>query len=308
MVNDQQWADARERFMAQRSGTTDGDPNIQLLAAALVHVPAILDTVNALHSAWAEGSLEHWARTTPVAQYAYDYAGTALNVAVDGLTGIYALVVLGEALPTFSVLTLARQANEGSLRSRWILGDLTADGLVRRGFAAAWEEAHSQRTHTLNAIDYGLIASEEESASRQKVSDRIVKLTSEGRAHRLLKRNSKGAWVPDLQLPSMTDLFKNMVGAHTGPKGNHDMRWMYSLLSGVAHGRTWAAMAGSVANVLEEYIAYTDNGIASTGNVNARTDPNTLTIALAVQVGLFNTIEAIGDVQSGRDLPGPSRG
>lgn len=305
MVDARRWAEARERFMAQRSGSTDGDQNMELLTAALVHVPAVVDTVNALHGAWAEGTLEHWARTTPVAQYAYDYSGTALNVAVDGLTGIYALVVLGQALPTFSVLTLARQVNEGSLRARWILGDLTADGLVRRGFAAAWEEAHFQRGHTHNAIAYGLIAADQEASSRQKMSDRSVQLVMEGRSHRLLRKSRNGDWAPVVPLPTMTDLFRSMDGAHTGPKGNHDMRWMYSLLSGVAHGRTWAAMSGSVTKVLEEYIAYTDGGIASTGNVNARTDPDTLMISLAVQVGLYNTIEAIGNVQRGRLLPAP---
>lgn len=90
MVNDEQWNAAREQFLSLRSGTTDGDPNMQLLAAALVHVPAVLNTMNTMHGQWAEGTLEHWARTTSVAQYAYDYAGTALNVAVDRLSGIYA--------------------------------------------------------------------------------------------------------------------------------------------------------------------------------------------------------------------------
>lgn len=209
MVNGGDWAAAREKFMAQRTGTTEHDPNMELLFSAIIHVPAVMETANGLNGGWMPGTLEHWARNTPVAKYAFDYAGQALNVATDGLTGIYAMIALAHAMPNFSLLTLARQVSESALRSRWLLDDLTPNGLVTRGYAVAWQEAFTQRTYTHQAIDYGLLSAKDEPAARQKVSDRFAELATEGRAHRLLKRMG-GHEQPALMMPVMTELFRDI--------------------------------------------------------------------------------------------------
>lgn len=305
MVDSSDWTAARDRFMAQRTGTTHDDPNMELLLSAIIHIPAVMETANGLNGGWTPGTLEHWARNTPVAKYAFDYAGQALNVATDGLTGIYAEIVLALAMPNFALLTLARQVSESALRARWLLDDLTPNGLVTRGYAVAWQEAATQRTFTHQAIDYGLITSKDEPAARQKVSDRSAELTVDGRAHRLLKRKD-GKELPIVTMPVMTELFRDIRNGPVGPSGNQDMRWLYSLLSGVAHGRTWAAIHASIPTIVQEYLNYTDDGIKPSGTVLARSDPSTMNIVLAIQVGLLNTLDAIGCFQRARQLTAPA--
>lgn len=306
-VTHEQWAQARAKFLSLSTGATDAsDPNMALLVHAMAKIPDTVEAVNRLGGGWEPGSLEHWARNTPVAKYAFDYAGMALNVATDGLTALYAEIVLAEVLPAYALLTLARQVNEGALRARWLLGDLSINGLVTRGFAAAWQEHKTQATYARQLIEYGLVREEQVPARRQTVSDRYTELVNEGRAHRLLQTSKRRKQLePKVPIPHMSELFASVAGP-PGPKGSRDMRWMYSLLSGVAHGRGWAAVSASNSAILREYVNYSDEGnVTQSGVVLAKADPNSMHIMLAIQVGLTNTLDVIVKMREARQLPAP---
>lgn len=300
------WNDARAVFGRLATGTTADDPNGWMLAKAMVHIPALVAAINDRSGSWSPGGLEHWGRGTPVVRYAFDHATMALSAAADGLTGMYAMVVVGAALPSHAVITLARQVCEGALRARWILGDLSVEQLTARGYAAAVEDLCQQAKFVDAALAYGLMGADDAKSERRKNAEARARLISEGRAHDLIHRpRSANDLRPRVKVPSKSALFQDVPGP-IGPAGDRDLRWMYALMSGAAHGLSWAVIAGSLASVVREYLNYTDDGtVTPSGVVVTRTDPNTLLIALCAMTAVISGLDALDKFNTARDTPCP---
>lgn len=306
-ITQDQWDAARQQFSALSTETTEPGPSMDLLTKALVYIPGVMDRVRALADGWVPGSLEHWARLTPVAVHAFDYAAVALNVAADGLGAVYGQIVVASSLPAHAMFTLARQAAEAALRARWLLGDLSPEQLITRGFAAAFEDFKATQKFVDESIAYGLMTPQQGRDERHRLSERRSHLMEEGRAHGLIHRPKQPTDLrPRVTVPDVKKLFEDAVGPR-GPMGNTDMRWMYSLMSGVAHGRAWATMSTTATSVVREYLRYSDDGsAAASGIVVAKSDPHTTFIAMAVMTGAICTLDALSKFDSTRSTPAPS--
>jgi hypothetical protein len=292
---------ARETFEALTTGESQS-PETQKLIRYIVEFPRMVREIRSATNGVPPGQLQRWATANPPADGAFNHAVMCLNTAADALVAIYAEVVKAQMLSASTIFTLTRQGTEAALTARWLLGDLTVNGMIQRGFAADWADMLEESSFVANMVEAGAVEPSELGPLRARVSARKVRLEDRGRAHGLLKKVNSH-WAPLLPLPSGRGLFKDV----SGPDSFTDMRWVFNLLSGVAHGKAWATLASSRQEILSEYLNFLPDGQAlPSGIVLTKSDPNAGAMILPLQLMMLQIIDAQARLHAAHTAPAPA--
>jgi hypothetical protein len=131
---------------------------------------------------------------------------------------------------------------------------------------------------------------------------RHVELVSLGQGHQLLKREGSD-WTPKTKCPGQTELFTSVHGSSRFG----DMRWLYNLLSGVAHGLAWASIGASRQEVVLEYLNYNSEGQPSaSGVVLSKSHPDAFIAWLSLRVAILQVEDVLNKFAQARQLPPPT--
>ncbi len=217
----------------------------EAIKKSLDSLPAVLRPLfDTYKSHWEPGSLAAKEATSfpdsEAVATAYTQASLAVLVAGDHLAAIDR--VLTEPVMTFAPWTALRVVLESSATSLWLLAKgISAKERVTRSMALRYQ-------HLLDARTFWREASEKDSRNQEKVragvqdlAQQLLKIEKTAKVRNIkLKYDDKGRvkgvgnGVPDFVV-----LIEKSLGE----------RQMYRLLSGLAHGRTWAQLALSLRSV-----------------------------------------------------------
>lgn len=288
-LSPEEFSQFESRFDSAKSRSREvsiNDPTWQHINA----LPIFIERIGKL-SEGHPSAMRLWAVRNKPADGAFNHAHFALNSARDALVSLYSEVVKAQTITPSSVFLLLRQACEAALIARWLLLDTTTRGLLSRGFAAEWRDMEEYERFIQHMIDAGAIESTQVRRMRHKASQERVRLVTLGKEHRLFKQ---GTQKPNLKLPTGTGLFSCVVG----PAPHTDMRWLFNILSGAAHGKTWASLLLARHEIVKEYLDYTPAGLPMRSEiVQARTDPNLEAMLFPIQVTILQVSAAIDQFQ-----------
>lgn len=299
--------DASTKFATLSTGETD-DPDSQALFSRALDIPEIATRARATQEPGLEGTLEHWARRSPMHAPAFDHASLALTSATDALNALYLLYVQARAIPTFATFPLIRQAAESGLLSRWLLSDPTPRGMLERGFAAEWRSLLERRTFLDNMIAAGAVEPALIPKLRQDVSDQYRAAVEKGRIHDLFQSNGKRKGDKELPLRMKVPTGTNLFAEVAGPTPFTDMRWLFNMLSGVAHGLAWANLAAAKHTIIREYLSPDEDGVPRrSAVVTSQSDPNAGTQLITLNIALAQVLGAIDRFNESRLLLAPAK-
>ncbi len=245
----------------------------------------------------------------------------SLATSADGLTGLRQLLAEDGANPSelrlrihlAADVTLARQVLETAMVAGWILKDNDPEGLRLRGFAAAWRSATEQAKFADWAAKTPVLFPDGSLATgwQAQAEAQLQSLTLEGNdppAGRLpaIRNDRKGKPIPEQAVPSMTSLAEKL----RLPDGSTpDCRAIYSLISGMAHGYTWAFMAGTRRATRAELVDVDLEGkVSPAGIILTQNRPSVDTIANAVHLAVLQVLLALDRLDSLAAAPAPNRG
>ncbi len=198
---------------------------------------------------WRAGSqAEEESATFPDAEAvltAYAQAALAITVVGDNMSAIER--ALTEPVMTVAPWVLARAVLESASVAAWLLEpNINATTRVSRSMSLRLKHLRDQLTYARSALERRPVAQEDFKVAIPKVEDRINGLSVEAQKRGIIpKLDKKGKLIgfPDA-VPAFTDLADALGEGDT-----------YRLLSGLAHGRSWAILplamrnAGVVAGV-----------------------------------------------------------
>lgn len=256
---------------------------------SLLNVPILLDAIQNVSGNLNEDSVEAWYRFNKPFDMAFNHASLALSAAGDALLALYSQVIVGKSVTSYSPLVLLRYACESALLSRWLLNDLSAQEILRRGFAIEWKNAKEANTFHNNLIASNSARSDAIGGLKERAEKRLESTMAIGLEYKLL-REYRGEMVPIYGFPGPKELFKDV---NTSTQYN-DMVWIYNLMSGVSHSLEWALMSVVHHSVKHEYERTDSSGeIHKTGVIHHRNDPNLELFTFPLHLAVLQVSEAI---------------
>lgn len=275
-----------DALTARVTGEVNQEEGADFLEYLLAATPIVEAAASVLPP--QSGTIEQWARDTPLARSAFDYAGLSIGAAADALHALQLMVIKGGGITSLSGYTLLRQAAEGAALSWWCLRDPTPRGLTAAGLAVAWQDA-SDRLQFAESV-----RSESEVAAAKAVRRELL---GHGRAQRLLTSNNR---TPACMQPRWTRLFEQIQF------GEDNLLWYYRSLSGAAHSRAWAQLGMTKQRETQVHVKISPEGnVEPTGVVVLETGPNTTLLGNLLFVTLWLVNLAIQARGTARATPGP---
>jgi hypothetical protein len=288
-------------FVELRTGSVSNstsDALVRIVAA----LPPVCHELRTESVSGRPGGLQRWAAATPPADGVFDHAAISINTCTDAMIAVYAEVIEAGMINSSTIFTLCRQGIESALLARWLLSDTDPQRLIARGFLARWHDLQEETDFFTNMSSAGAVEPSHVDPYRQKLARRHSELIALGREHRLVRRDGQ-RWLPTEKFPSGRALF----GKVRGPEPHTDMRWLFNLLSGVAHGKAWASLSTTRHEVVKEYLNVSELGVrAPSGVVLARSNPSAETMVLPLQVMLLQATDVLGKVRLVRAAPAPA--
>ena len=169
---------------------------------------------------------------------AYAQAALAITVVGDNMSAIER--ALTEPVMTVAPWALARAVLESASVAAWLLeSNIDATTRVSRSMSLRLKHLRDQLTYARSALERRPVAEEDFKVVIPKVEDRIKGLSVVAQKRGIIpKHDKKGKLIgfPDAA-PAFTDLADALGEGDT-----------YRLLSGLAHGRSWAIMPLAIRN------------------------------------------------------------
>ncbi len=279
-------------FASLSTGNVSSDEHLHLLRQ-VENIPNFIRGIDYQAVRWDEKSFEGEIRRDEIATMALDHSGISFLNARDALVTIFAVVGKANVVPSISLATLARQALEAGLVSRWILGDLQIDTLRSRGYAAAWSDYQRSLQFFDSAVSSGSIAQATLLNWKSKLAKTKNELLEFGRVAKFVKSGKNNELSPRQTLPSFSELTKS-VETQTGTL---NIKWLYSVLSGLAHGATWAVLAATELDVVLDHLKTDSSGKrVSAGHSLTNFLPRTNIVAMASSIAMHQ-IRIVYDLQ-----------
>lgn len=279
-------------FNSLSTGNASLEQHLHLMQQ-VARIPNFLRDIDNRTDLWHENSYEGEIRSDRIATMALDHSGLAFVNGRDALCTIYAVVGKADVLPSTSLATLARQALESGLVSRWILGDMQIETLRKHGYAAAWKDFQRRIQFVKSAVASGSISQENLSNWKSKLADTKSDLLKLGAASKLMKSGKNNDLRPKQILPNFTELTRSVET----PMGTLDIGWLYSVLSGLAHGTAWAILSATQLEVVLDHLKTDSAGKrVSAGHSYTKINPLTNTAAMAISIAMHQ-LQSVYDLQ-----------
>lgn len=265
----------------------------------LLNVPLLLEAIQNVSGNLNEDSIEAWYRFNKPFDMAFNHASLALSASGDALMALYSQVIVGKSITSYSPLVLLRYACESALLSRWLLNDLSAGEILRRGFAIEWKNAQESNIFFNNLVKSKTARPTSIEGLQERASERLKAVTKIGLEFKLLKEE-KGELRPIFGFQGFKDLFKDV---NTSTQYN-DMVWIYNLMSGVSHSLEWALMSVVHHTIEQEYERKDSFGqVHKTGVIQHRNDPNMETFSFPLNLAFVQVSEAIHNFSKANQTP-----
>lgn len=265
---------------------------------SLLNVPLLLEAIQNLSTNLNENSIEAWYRFNKPFDMAFNHASLALSASGDALMSLYSQVIVGKSVTSYSPLVLLRYACESALLSRWLLNDLSAGEILRRGFAIEWKNAQESNIFVKNLVNSKSARSTSIEGLQERSAERLNSARKIGLEFKLLKE-VKGELKPISGFQGFKDLFKDV---NTSTEYN-DMGWIYNLMSGVSHSLEWALMSVVHHTIEQEYERRDSVGqVQKTGLIHHRNDPNFETFSFPLNLALLQVSEAIQNFRKANQI------
>lgn len=281
-----------EESLAKFNNLHSGSTNIENegdFLRNLLNVPLLLEAIQKVSGDLNSDSIEAWYRFNEPFDMAFNHASLALSASGDALMALYSQVIVGKSITSYSPLVLLRYACESALLSRWLLNDLSAGEILRRGFAIEWKNAQESSIFFNNLVSSKTARPTSIEGLQERSTERLNSATKIGLEFKLLKEE-KGRLKPFFGFPGYKELFKDV---NTSTQYN-DMVWIYNLMSGVSHGLEWALMSVVHHTIEQEYERKDSFGQThKTGVIHHRNDPNLETFSFPLNLAFLQVSEAI---------------